>query len=85
MTQTTVPASSGINATSTRPIERAIRVVAGSFVVLSLVLSQLVSPWWLLLAAFVGVNLVQSAFTGFCPAELLLRRLGIGRDAVEET
>jgi hypothetical protein len=48
-----------------------------------LVLAQLVNRWWLLLAAFVGVNLIQSAFTGFCPAELLLRRLGVGRGAVE--
>jgi hypothetical protein len=42
----------------------------------SLILSQLVSPWWLLLAAFVSLNLIQSSFTGFCPAEEVLRRLG---------
>lgn len=60
-------------------IENAIRILAGSFVLLSLLLSQLVSPWWLLLAAFVGVNLIQSAFTGFCPAENILRKLGVGR------
>lgn len=63
-------------------LENAIRVLAGSFVLLSLVLSQLVSPWWLLLAAFVGVNLIQSAFTGFCPAENILRKLGVGRDQI---
>jgi DUF2892 family protein len=83
MTQTAVPASHEIAAPGTRPMERAIRVIAGSFVLVSLVLAQLVNPWWLLLAGFVGANLVQSAFTGFCPAELLLRRLGICRDAVE--
>lgn len=60
-------------------IENAIRILAGSLVLLSLLLSQLVSPWWLLLAAFVGVNLIQSAFTGFCPAENILRKLGVGR------
>ncbi len=60
-------------------LENAIRILAGSLVLLSLALSQLVSPWWLLLAAFVGVNLIQSAFTGFCPAENILRRLGVGR------
>lgn len=60
-------------------MENAIRVLAGSFVLLSLVLAQVASPWWLLLAAFVGANLVQSAFTHFCPAEILLRRLGVGR------
>jgi len=60
-------------------IEGAIRIIAGSFVLASLALAQLVSPWWLLLAAFVGVNLIQSSFTHFCPAEMLLRRLGVGR------
>jgi hypothetical protein len=62
-------------------VENAIRLIAGSFVLASLALSQLASPWWLLLAAFVGANLVQSAFTHFCPAELILRRLGVGRRA----
>lgn len=61
-------------------LENAIRILAGSMVLLSLLLSQLVSPWWLLLAAFVGVNLIQSAFTGFCPAENILRKLGVGRE-----
>lgn len=59
-------------------IESSIRILAGTFVLLSLALSRLVSPWWLLLAAFVGLNLIQSAFTGFCPAELILRKLGVG-------
>jgi hypothetical protein len=59
-------------------LERAIRILAGSLVLTSLALGVLVSPWWLFLAAFVGANLVQSAFTGFCPAENLLRRLGVG-------
>jgi len=64
------------------PLEGAIRVIAGSFVLLSLALARWVSPWWLLLAAFVGVNLIQSAFTGFCPAELILRRAGVGRETI---
>ena len=59
-------------------LEGAVRILAGSFVLLSLALSLLANPWWLLLAAFVGVNLIQSALTGFCPAEKLLRRLGVG-------
>jgi hypothetical protein len=62
-------------------IEEAVRVVAGSFVLLGLLLSQLVSPWWLLLDVFVGLNLIQSAFTGICPAASILRRLGIGKTA----
>ena len=44
---------------------------------LGLGLGTLVSPWFLLLVAFVGVNLIQSTFTGFCPAETLLARLGV--------
>jgi hypothetical protein len=65
--------------------ENAIRVLAGTFVLISLALGAPQSPLfadarWLWLAAFVGVNLVQSAFTGFCPAALILRRLGT-RDA----
>lgn len=49
--------------------ENKIRVLAGTMVLVSISLSVLFSPWWLLLTAFVGVNLIQSAFTGFCPAE----------------
>jgi len=59
-------------------IESVIRVLAGSMVLLSLALAQFLSPWWLLLTAFVGVNLIQSALTGFCPPEIFLRRLGVG-------
>jgi hypothetical protein len=44
----------------------------------SLALSQYVSPNWIWLTAFVGANLLQSAFTGFCPAELFLKKLGVG-------
>lgn len=59
-------------------VERAIRLLAGTLVLVSLLLSQWLGRGWLLLAAFVGANLVQSAFTRFCPAELVLRRLGVG-------
>ena len=64
-------------------LENAIRILAGTMVLLSLALAQWVNPWWLLLAAFVGVNLIQSAFTGFCPAEILFRKLGIGKQGGE--
>lgn len=53
-----------------------IRILAGFMVLLSLALAYFVNPWWQLLAAFVGLNLIQSAFTGFCPPTLLLRKLG---------
>jgi hypothetical protein len=56
--------------------ESFIRVLAGSFVLLGTALSAFVSPWWLLLPAFVGLNLIQSAFTGFCPPTILLRKFG---------
>ncbi|QSR87227.1 DUF2892 domain-containing protein [Candidatus Methylacidiphilum infernorum] len=55
-------------------IERKIRALAGSLVLISLGLSFL-SKWWLLLTAFVGLNLFQSAFSGFCPAEIMLKKL----------
>ncbi|MDE2307753.1 MAG: DUF2892 domain-containing protein [Xanthomonadaceae bacterium] len=58
-------------------IERTVLAFAGSMVLLSLALGQFVSPWWLLLALFVGANLLQSSFTGFCPLAMLLRRLGM--------
>ena len=57
--------------------ENAIRILAGTMVLTSLALAHFINPMWLLLTAFVGVNLIQSAFTGFCPAETILRKLGI--------
>ena len=61
--------------------ESIVRILAGTFVLLSIALSHFVSPWWLALAAFVGVNLIQSAFTGFCPAEMIIRKIGLSSDA----
>jgi hypothetical protein len=57
--------------------ENGIRLLAGSFILTSLGLAHWVNEWWLLLAAFVGLNLIQSVFTGFCPAEIILRKLGL--------
>lgn len=57
-------------------IDRIVLAFAGTMVLLSLLLSYLVSPWWLVLAGFVGLNLFQSAFTGFCPLAILLKKLG---------
>ena len=53
-----------------------IRVLAGTFVVASVILAYTVSQWWLLLTLFVGLNLFQSGFTGFCPPSIVLRKLG---------
>ncbi|HRH96962.1 DUF2892 domain-containing protein [Prosthecobacter sp.] len=59
-------------------LENAIRALAGTFILISLALAHYVSPNWLWFTAFVGANLLQSAFTGFCPAEMILKKLGVG-------
>jgi hypothetical protein len=56
-------------------VENSIRMLAGTMILISLVLYYLASPYWLLLAAFVGLNLFQSSVTGFCPAEMILKRI----------
>lgn len=58
-------------------IDRAVFALAGTMILVSLALYWFVSPYWLLLTAFVGANLLQSAFTGFCPAAIVFRLLGI--------
>lgn len=57
--------------------EMIIRRFAGGFVLLSLALGYWVSPWFFLFTVFVGLNLLQSSFTGFCPLENILHRLGV--------
>ncbi len=63
-------------------LDRAVQAFAGVMILISIALTQFVSPWFWLLTAFIGLNLFQSAFTGFCPAAMVMRRLGIGRDNV---
>lgn len=58
-------------------IDRVVMAVAGTMVLVSVTLAYLFSPWWMLLAAFVGLNLLQAAFTGFCPLAILLKRFGV--------
>lgn len=58
-------------------IDRAVFVLAGSMILLSLGLSQWHSTWWLLLTGFVGLNMLQAAFTGFCPAAMIFAKLGL--------
>ncbi|WP_114859636.1 YgaP family membrane protein [Azospirillum brasilense] len=58
-------------------IERIVMAFAGTMILLSLVLSQLHGPNWLWLTAFVGANLLQAAFTGFCPLAIVLKRIGL--------
>lgn len=58
-------------------LDRAVLAFAGVIVLASVGLSLLFSPWWLALTAFAGLNLVQSAFTSFCPAAIVFRKLGL--------
>ena len=58
-------------------IDRLVFAFAGSFVLISLVLSQVHHPYWLWFTAFVGANLLQSAFTGLCPLAKILKAIGI--------
>jgi len=62
---------------STVNVDRAVLTLAGSMVLISAALGWLVSPYWLLLTAFVGANMLQAAFTGFCPAATIFRKLGL--------
>jgi len=58
-------------------VERAVRMIAGAFVLLSLALGYWVSPYWYLFTTFIGLNLFQSAFTKWCPMTLILRKCGM--------
>ena len=58
-------------------IDKAVLAFAGFMVLLGLALGYLVSPYWYLLTAFAGLNMIQAAFTGFCPAAIAFRKLGM--------
>ena len=58
-------------------IDRAVMALAGAMILVSLALGLLINPYWFLLTAFVGANLTQSAFTGFCAAAITFRKLGL--------
>ena len=58
-------------------VDRYLRLVAGFFVMISLALGYWVSPYWYFFTAFVGLNLLQSAFTKWCPAMTIFRKLGL--------
>lgn len=65
--------------------ERIIRAVAGTFVLASIVLTYFVSTNWLWLGVFVGINLVQSSFTKFCPLEKILDAVGVKNNSATKT
>ena len=58
-------------------LDRMVMAFAGLLILVSLTLAELFSPYWLLLAALVGLSLIQSSFTGFCPAAFVFKRLGV--------
>lgn len=58
-------------------IDRIVLAFAGTMVLVSLLLSLIHSPYWLLLTALVGANLLQSSFTGFCPLAIILKKFGV--------
>ncbi len=58
-------------------VDRALRLMAGTFILLSLALGYWVSNYWYLFTAFVGANLLQSAFTNWCPAMWFFKKLGL--------
>lgn len=67
-----------LSCSTMRPMERTIRILAGTMVTISVVLGYFVNPYWFLLTLFVGLNLFQSAFTRWCLAEQIFAKLGIG-------
>ncbi len=58
-------------------IDRMVMAFAGAMVLISLLLSLVHSPYWLFFTAFVGANLFQAAFTGFCPLAIILKKIGL--------
>ncbi len=65
-------------------MERYIRRIAGTFVLISLALGLWVSQWWFLFTAFVGLNLIQSSFTGWCLMEDILRKFGVKHSKTQD-
>jgi hypothetical protein len=58
-------------------LDNAVLAFAGVMVLLSIALSQFVSPWFWLFTAFIGLNMLQAGFTGFCPAATIFKKLGL--------
>jgi len=58
-------------------VENGVRVMAGIMILISALLVAMVSTWWLLFTAFIGANLIQSAYTDICPAAKLMKKLGL--------
>ena len=59
-------------------LDRAVMAFAGVMILVSIALTYFVSPWFWLFTAFIGVNLLQASFTGFCPAAVIFKKFGVG-------
>ena len=59
-------------------IERAVRIMAGIMILISVLLTHFVSHWWVLFTVFIGLNLLQSGFSNWCPGMSVLKALGVG-------
>jgi hypothetical protein len=57
-------------------VDRLVLAFAGCVVLIGVSLAYVIHPWWIALTVFAGVNMIQSAFTGFCPAAMVFKRLG---------
>lgn len=66
-------------------INRLLRGIAGFFILLSVLLAVAHSPWWLLFTAFVGLNLLQSAFSDWCPMITFLQKIGFKKEVLPKT
>jgi hypothetical protein len=58
-------------------LDRTVFAFAGLLILVSVGLTYILSPWWMLLTLFIGLNLLQASFTGFCPAALVFKKLGV--------
>lgn len=58
-------------------LDRAVMIFAGSVVLLGVLLSLTVNPWWIGLTVFAGFNMIQAGFTGFCPAAIVFKAMGV--------
>ncbi|WP_157215273.1 YgaP family membrane protein [Flavisphingomonas formosensis] len=58
-------------------LDRAVMIFAGTVVLLGIVLSFTVHPWWIGLSGFAGLNMIQAGFTGFCPAAMVFKAMGV--------
>ncbi len=59
-------------------LDRAVMAFAGVMILISIALTHFVSPWFWLFTAFIGLNLLQASFTGFCPAAVIFKKFGVG-------